>query len=74
MEVLQLTTIVDESGHLRLDIPTRLAPRQVNIVLVLNPLRASQTQITNYDFSDLIGRLTWQGDAVATQRALRDEW
>ena len=27
-----------------------------------------------YDFSDLAGRLRWQGDAVAAQRALRDEW
>lgn len=27
-----------------------------------------------YDFSDLVGRLNWQGDAVSAQRALRDEW
>ena len=27
-----------------------------------------------YDFSDLAGQLTWQGDAVAIQRMLRDEW
>jgi hypothetical protein len=27
-----------------------------------------------YDFSDLAGRLTWQGDAVTVQRTLRDEW
>ncbi|MDX2228192.1 MAG: hypothetical protein NW220_01050 [Leptolyngbyaceae cyanobacterium bins.349] len=74
MEVLQLTTIVDESGHLHLDIPTQLAPGQVNVVLVLNPVVAAQPQRQNYDFSDLIGRLAWQGDALAAQRALRDEW
>lgn len=28
----------------------------------------------NYDFSDLIGKLTWTGDPVSEQRALRDEW
>jgi hypothetical protein len=27
-----------------------------------------------YDFSDLVGKLSWHGDAVATQRQLRDEW
>ncbi len=27
-----------------------------------------------YDFSDLIGKLQWQGDAVVVQRRLRDEW
>jgi hypothetical protein len=27
-----------------------------------------------YRFSDLAGNLEWKGDAVAQQRALRDEW
>jgi hypothetical protein len=27
-----------------------------------------------YDFSDLVGRLSWRGDAIAVQRKLRDEW
>ena len=27
-----------------------------------------------YDFSDLAGKLEWQGDAVEEQRRLRDEW
>jgi hypothetical protein len=27
-----------------------------------------------YDFSDLTGRLSWRGDVVEVQRALRDEW
>ena len=74
MEVLQLTTTISESGHLCLDIPTQLAPGQVNIVLVLNPVVTPQPQKPNYDFSDLAGRLIWQGDAVTTQRVLRDEW
>ncbi|NJL57836.1 hypothetical protein HC928_23920 [bacterium] len=29
---------------------------------------------SNYNFSDLAGRLTWKGDGVAVQRVLRDEW
>ena len=27
-----------------------------------------------YDFSDLVGRLQWNGDAVKEQRRIRDEW
>ncbi|MCP4602621.1 MAG: antitoxin family protein [Proteobacteria bacterium] len=27
-----------------------------------------------YDFSDLVGRLSWAGDPVVEQRRLRDEW
>ena len=74
MEVLQLTTIVDSSGHLHLDIPTQLDPGEVSIVLVINPVVASKDQNLKYDFSDLVGRLNWQGDAVVMQRTLRDEW
>ncbi|MFM7426525.1 MAG: hypothetical protein ACKO7W_16280 [Elainella sp.] len=74
MEVLQLTTTVNAAGHVILDIPTQLPPGAVNVVLVLNPVSAPQSQPPNYDFSDLVGRLTWQGNAVETQRALRDEW
>jgi hypothetical protein len=29
---------------------------------------------TTYHFSDLCGSLNWQGDAIAAQRSLRDEW
>lgn len=28
----------------------------------------------NYHFSDLCGKLSWKGDAVAAQRSIRDEW
>lgn len=28
----------------------------------------------NYRFSDLCGKLSWKGDAVAAQRSMRDEW
>ncbi|MEH2230094.1 MAG: hypothetical protein V7K71_10685 [Nostoc sp.] len=74
MEVFQLTTIVDASGHLHLDIPTQLAPGQVNIVVVLNPVASDRTQKSDYDFSDLAGKLLWEGDALVMQKVLRDEW
>ena len=36
--------------------------------------RETYSEKPKYDFSDLVGRLTWQGDAVTVQRVLRDEW
>ncbi|MEH2195078.1 MAG: hypothetical protein V7K98_20895 [Nostoc sp.] len=74
MEIFQLTTTIDASGHLHLDIPTELAPGQVNIVVVLNPVALDRTQKSDYDFSDLAGKLLWEGDGLAMQRVLRDEW
>jgi hypothetical protein len=37
-------------------------------------LPVEQSAPQKYDFSDIAGRLQWQGDAVAEQRRLRDEW
>ncbi len=73
MEVFQLTTTINKSGHRIFDIPTKLALEQVNVVLVVNPIRESKPQNQNYDFSDLSGKLTWKGNAVAMQRILRDD-
>lgn len=74
MEVLQLTTKIDESGCLSLSIPTQLADAEVDVVIVVNPVKSVEKSKLKYDFSDLVGRLTWKGDAVAMQRNLRDEW
>jgi putative addiction module CopG family antidote len=51
----------------------RLLKERENLV-VLNPVSSEEKQKSSYDFSDLVGRLTWQGDAVTMQRNLRDEW
>jgi len=48
--------------------------KEREILVVLNPLSSDGQQKLSYDFSDLVGRLTWQGDAVTMQRNLRDEW
>jgi hypothetical protein len=69
METLKLNTRIDADGHLRLDVPTHLPAGEVELVIVLNRPRQ-----TRYEFFDLVGKLTWRGDALATQRALRDEW
>lgn len=36
--------------------------------------KVSYNRQQKYQFSDLAGKLEWDGDAVAQQRALRDEW
>ncbi|NJL88419.1 MAG: type II toxin-antitoxin system ParD family antitoxin [Coleofasciculaceae cyanobacterium SM2_1_6] len=39
-----------------------------------NSSPAINPQKPSYDFSDLVGRLTWRGDALEIQQNLRDEW
>ncbi len=74
MDVVKLTTNIDEHGCLNLSIPTQLAGAKVNVVIVVNPVSSVEVPERRYDFSDLVGQLAWPGDAVAMQRNLRDEW
>ncbi|MBW4422715.1 MAG: hypothetical protein KME13_26500 [Myxacorys californica WJT36-NPBG1] len=74
MQTLTLIGQIDANGHLRLDVPTQLPPGEVELVLVINPASSTPTASHKYDFSDLAGTLQWRGDAIATQRTLRDEW
>jgi hypothetical protein len=63
---------------------TRLPLQSLEGLLVLlealvskeeDEISASTSPIAaRYDFSDLTGRLSWRGDVVEVQRALRDEW
>ena len=74
MEVLKLTTEIDETGQLKIDLPTNLEAGKVDLVVVINPASEKNQEYNQYDFSDLGGKLSWQGDAVAAQRQLKDEW
>jgi hypothetical protein len=74
MKVLKLATVIDPAGMLHLDIPTELSAGKFDVVTVLNPIISEISKVNPYDFSDLSGHLSWQGEGVATQRMLRDEW
>ena len=73
MKILKLSGKVDPDGHLRLDLPTQLPEGNIEVVVVINPIEKIHEE-GKYDFSDLVGKLTWHGDAVAAQRSLRNEW
>jgi len=46
----------------------------VTVVQSSSNKKIAQSNPVQYDFSDLIGKLEWKGDAVGQQRLLRDEW
>ena len=45
-----------------------------DVEITIHPIRSEQDSFRTYDFSDLVGILSWQGDPVIAQRSLRDEW
>lgn len=62
MQTLTLIGQIDANGHLRLDISTALPPGDVELVLVINPAAPQTVSSPKYDFSNLVGKLQWQGD------------
>ena len=47
---------------------------EITMVIANGGVDKRQKQISGYDFSDIAGKLQWQGDALVEQRKLRDEW
>jgi hypothetical protein len=62
MKVLKLATVIDTAGMLHLDIPTELSAGKFDVVIVLNPIISETAKVNPYDFSDLSGQLSWQGE------------
>jgi len=71
METIKINTTIEADGHLKIDIPTSMKKGEVEVILVIEN---KQKQSVKYDFSDISGKLKWDGNSVETQRALRDEW
>ena len=48
METIKLTTRIDSTGKLHLELPTKLANQQVEILIVLQPVKEEQTDETGW--------------------------
>jgi len=65
--------IIEHSTNpLTIELPEEYNNRKVEVIVLL--LEEDNYVPKKYDFSRLVGKLEWQGDALAEQRKLRDEW
>ena len=71
---LQITTSTNSNGQLLLDIPTNLKNKKVDVKIEIHQIHNENKKNQLYDFSGLVGKLKWKGNAVKVQRELRDEW
>jgi hypothetical protein len=69
MNALRHTTTV-KKNKLIIHIPKTFLYKDVEVIVL--PIDNSTKK--NYDFSDVVGKLHWKGNAVTEQRKLRDEW
>jgi len=72
MQVVKTKGEVGADGRLRLDVPVELPAGAVELVLVVGTAAPPNGQ--KYNFSDVVGKLEWKGNALEEQRKLRDEW
>ena len=64
--------IIDHSTHeVVIELPENYQHRKLEIIVL--PME-EEKETKKFDFSDFYGKLDWEGDAVAEQRKLRDEW
>jgi hypothetical protein len=54
--------------------PVCLPDSRVLVVVETSEVPLAPSQSGKYDLCDLVGQLSWRGDAVAAQRAQRDAW
>ena len=76
MQVFTVRAKTGRTGKIKVDFPTPLISRQVDIVMIVQPARDDAAKPTqpSYDFTRFVGKLHWTGDACQTQRSLRNEW
>jgi hypothetical protein len=63
-------TVRPKRNRVSVEVPREYNAYTCRVIVV--PLQEVKKQ--KYDFSDIVGKLQWKGDAVAEQRRLRDEW
>jgi hypothetical protein len=73
MQSFRLRQRVDRDGHLRIDMAPFPQGAELEVLVVVEAQESPQGR-DGPGIDDLVGRLSWKGDPVATQRALRDEW
>jgi hypothetical protein len=68
-----------KSEYVRIPQFEKLKNKHVKVIVLADTIEKAHGNINlnysaAYDFSDLVGKLEWQGDALTEQKALRDEW
>ncbi len=66
--------IEQATNPLTIELPEGYENKKVEVIILPLEEKPEEQPKKKYDFSDLVGKLQWKGDALAEQRKLRDEW
>ena len=70
MHTITLSQRTLNNGNLMVEAHTPFLNEEVDIVIIVN----KKGNPPKHDFSDLVGKLEWKGDALQEQKKLRKEW
>jgi hypothetical protein len=75
MKEWRTTTVIRNNKH-SIKIPEYLNNQKVLVTVKITESQKKKnvTKKPKYDFSDLVKKWDWEGDALAEQRKLRNEW
>ena len=71
MQVVKTKGEVGPDGRLRLDVPVELPAGTVELVVVVDS--TPQPNGSRYNSADIVGKLRWQGAALAEQREISSQ-
>ena len=77
MDTIQQTVTIPQNRRLQLDLPLpdSIPPGQAEMLVVLSPVRADKARRSIRHLAGcLADSVTFAGDPVELQRAMRDEW
>lgn len=65
--------IIDHATNpLTIELPEEFSNRKVEVIVL--PVEEKNAVNKQNDLSEFFGKLEWEGDALAEQKKLRDEW
>jgi hypothetical protein len=63
------------NGSITIDLPKQYDNQDVEVIILpINQDDILLAKKEDYDFSDIMGKLQWNGDGLAEQQKLRNEW
>ena len=66
--------IENSSNSITIDLPEEYVNKKIEVLILAVEENTEEIKEQKYDLSKFFGKLKWEGDAVAEQRKLRDEW
>jgi hypothetical protein len=61
------------NGSITINLPDQYANTDLEVIILPASENVALKKEILYDFSEFVGKLEWQGDALAEQKKLRDK-